>query len=1204
MILLKRQRTERENTLLSLATFGAQRILFGLLILVTIAYLSLFGLDLAEGGTLRAAMARAARQTVAYLGRLWKGDLGESLAGSATYATVPVRDVVPGLLGKSLGLLAVSLFLAAAIGVSLGIWAARRRHSGWALVTLLFSIGGVSLPSFFAALLLQLGAIRWTRAFGQPLLPVGGFGWDKRIIMPALVLAARPIAQITRVTYVTVAQVLAQDHVRTAHSKGLPQRTVMVQHVIRNAAIPILTTIGLSLRFSLSSLPVIEYFFNWTGVGFTLLKAIARRDDDMTLALVLSLGALFILVNLLLEGMYRLLDPRLRARTAEAMRQEREGLLAILRSLALEAWDGIRSAPIWRRLRRERGQADPGSPFQRALQQRGIASNGADLDRHMYREERRRSWVRGTVSNVPFVLGALLVLGLLVVVGLGPALTPHSPYTKQGLEYVDGALLVPPFAPSDLYPWGTDVLGRDILSLVMAGAQQTMLLATLVVSARLAIGLVAGAVAGWLSGTWVDRALLGAAEVIAAFPTLLLAMTLVLALGIQRGLSPFVIALSFVGWAEIMQFVRSEVMAIRVRPYIESAVATGTRTARLLWSHVLPNLLPALISLAALEMGAALMLLGELGFVGIFIGGGAFAELQIDAPPYHYSDVPEWGALLSNIRLYARAYPWTALYPASAFTVAILGFNLFGEGIRRMVQTVGIRFSRVVNRYTVAAAVIALLALGWARANTGAIAYYRRQSAAFDGERALEVARALADPALEGRAIGTDGLDDAADQIAARFRALGLQPGGEAMGYYQERTRAFEVLEEEPGLVVGGESPAWAYGEDYAAFPTYYRNMGRTEGLLRIVASGGLTLVQPTYGSSYLKALSHEDVAGSVALVLSPLDAAYLERVHVDALLVVAPDEATVQRKVTLSPRDPHWYVFGSGREVGQNTPALWITGSVADQMLARAGLSVAELRRQVEQLAQDEIVNTLTDVRLWMEVEGTVRDRVSVRNVIGHLPGLSDTRYGGIGKQAIVVLAQYDNPPPGPGATVYPGANDNASGVAVMIEAVRTMQESGYQPYRTFLFIAYSGEGLEGGEEVVASDVRKFLQAHRGFVGNLEVEAIVHLRGLAAGEGDGIVYSALGSRRLAKLMERSASQAGVRARPADESVDLSIVFEERSRRVGGQEAPEIYLSWEGWQATSRQPVDTADTLSAETLEEAGRALSLLLMALGRELQY
>ena len=147
-------------------------------------------------------------------------------------------------------------------------------------------------------------------------------------------------------------------------------------------------------------------------------------------------------------------------------------------------------------------------------------------------------------------------------------------------------------------------------------------------------------------------------------------------------MSVFVVALCFVGWGEVMQFVRGQVMAIRPKAYIESAVAVGLRTPRILLSHVLPNLLPALIALAALEMSAVLMLLGELGFVGIFIGGGAFAELDVAGAPYHYSDVPEWGALLSNVRLYSRSYPWTAFYPALAFFVAILGFNLFGEGLR------------------------------------------------------------------------------------------------------------------------------------------------------------------------------------------------------------------------------------------------------------------------------------------------------------------------------------------------------------------------------------------------------------------------------------------------------------------------------------------------------------------------------------------
>ena len=243
---------------------------------------------------------------------------------------------------------------------------------------------------------------------------------------------------------------------------------------------------------------------------------------------------------------------------------------------------------------------------------------------------------------------------------------------------------------------------------------------------------------------------MGAAEVLAAFPTLLLAMILILALGIREGFRPFLLALSVIGWGEIMQFVRGEVMALRPQPFIESAVAVGASTRRIISYHVFPNLLAALISLAALEMGATLMILGELGFIGIFIGGGAFAELDVGRTLYHYSDVPEWGSLLSNVRSYARAYPWTALYPALAFFIAIVAFNLLGEGLRRLINVVGVEFTRLLNRYTFAMALLLVAGFGWFRSNSGPMGYYRNQAAAFDGAQALQHVAALSGRSLRG----------------------------------------------------------------------------------------------------------------------------------------------------------------------------------------------------------------------------------------------------------------------------------------------------------------------------------------------------------------------------------------------------------------------------------------------------------------------
>ena len=119
---------------------------------------------------------------------------------------------------------------------------------------------GISLPSFTVAALLQIGEVYWYRRFGFRLVPVGGFGWDAHLVIPVLVLAARPLAHLTRITYMTFGEILSQDYVRTAHSKGLHGSVVMWGHAYPNAAIPILTALGVCLRFSLGSLPVVEYF--------------------------------------------------------------------------------------------------------------------------------------------------------------------------------------------------------------------------------------------------------------------------------------------------------------------------------------------------------------------------------------------------------------------------------------------------------------------------------------------------------------------------------------------------------------------------------------------------------------------------------------------------------------------------------------------------------------------------------------------------------------------------------------------------------------------------------------------------------------------------------------------------------------------------------------------------------------------------------
>jgi len=995
-------------------------------------------------------------------------------------------------------------------------------------------------------------------------------------VLPVLVLAARPVAQITRIAFVSVRQVLGQDYVRTARSKGLRGARVLAVHVLRNAAIPVLTTVGVSLRFSLSSLPLVEFYFAWPGAGFTLLKGIAQRDDNLTVALVLSLALFFILVNLALDLLYRLIDPRLLRPSAHVTARERQSLAEALCSVGAALRDAIAHNPLAAWLKRARTPSPPRRPVPRRP-----------------RAPARRPLARSIARNVPLSLGTLLLVGLAAIVFAGPVLAPNNPSHTQGLISVDGQFLSPPFAPGDAYPWGTDALGRGLLSQILAGARQTLTLGLLAVAARAAVGVTLGAIAGWREGGYLDRAILSLSEVIAAFPTLLLAMALILALGIRRGMPSFVVAQCFVGWGEIMQYVRGQVIAIRPQTYIESAYAVGARPTRIVVRHVLPNFLSALVSIASLEMGAVLMLLGELGFISIFIGGGKVMA-RIPGVRVLYSDVPEWGALLSSARYLARTYPWTALYPMLAFAVSIVSFNLFGEGVRRLIQEGGLAMKRLLNRYTLGAAVVALVALRWLSANSGALPFYRQDARAFGGERAYAHLEALTAPKMEGRALGTAGLDRAAAYIAHNFAGFGLQAAGQKGTFFQERKRSFGQINAVPTLVIDDGGPELTYGVDYAVYSSPYMSAGEAHSPVRAVC-----LARPIDYQGATWRVTYPDLYGrrfedEVILTLSDREADQMGRMVMDGLLVVVEDPARLARQAS----------FG-GRSWRIEHPRLLISEATAERILVSAGYALEDLRAVYGSLPAEGTFQLPIPARVHMRVDATLVER-TVRHVLGYIPGTHSYDFCAdcLGRQLIVVMAPYDRPPPGPGGAAPPAANDNASGVAVMLEAIRVIQETDYQPYKTLFFVAYSAEGLEGGEPVDQPDVKRFLQARPG-MSAFELEAVVLLRGVGGGTGDRIEISAMGSLRLAELFESAARQMGARVVRADEGIDLGVIYRERGATASATEdAPAVRLSWEGWEARVGMLDDTIEGVSAARLEQVGRALSLALMVLGREVNY
>jgi ABC-type dipeptide/oligopeptide/nickel transport system permease component len=298
------------------------RIFSAVFLLITLVFFVSLTIELGQEGGLQAlssSVPSAVDFTIEYLTNLAQGDLGVIAPSYPSAPAVSIVEELARALPRSLGLLAVALTLAVLVGLPLGIGAGLRRKTRFSGLLVFFSVLGISTPSYFAAMLLIWFSVWLYRATGMEFLPIHGFGWDAHLILPALVLAARPAANVMRLGYNALVEVLDADFVRTAHAKGLGPRVVLFRHVLRNAGVPLLTTVAVSLRFSLSILPIVEYIFNWSGVGEELLTAIQAQDTTTVIGMVLPLALLFVLVNLLLEVLYLLLDPRLRVKEVGAV---------------------------------------------------------------------------------------------------------------------------------------------------------------------------------------------------------------------------------------------------------------------------------------------------------------------------------------------------------------------------------------------------------------------------------------------------------------------------------------------------------------------------------------------------------------------------------------------------------------------------------------------------------------------------------------------------------------------------------------------------------------------------------------------------------------------------------------------------------------------------------------------------------------------
>jgi len=250
------------------------------------------------------------RQFVIWIGRVVRGDFGESFFFKKT-----VADLIVSRLEPTLALSVCSLVLAVMMAVPLGVVAAYKRGSWIDRSVMALSVLGFSLPAFvigYALMYLFAIQLAWLPVQGYQRIADGVGGFLQRLVLPSLTLAIIYVALVARITRASVLEVLAADHVRTARAKGLAELPVLLRHALRNAAVPIVTVIGLGVALLIGGVVVTESVFGIPGLGRLTVDAVLARDYPTVQAVVLLFSVAYVVINLLVDLTYTVLDPRIR----------------------------------------------------------------------------------------------------------------------------------------------------------------------------------------------------------------------------------------------------------------------------------------------------------------------------------------------------------------------------------------------------------------------------------------------------------------------------------------------------------------------------------------------------------------------------------------------------------------------------------------------------------------------------------------------------------------------------------------------------------------------------------------------------------------------------------------------------------------------------------------------------------------------------
>tara|TARA_B100001996_G_scaffold214599_1_gene164896 strand:+ start:105 stop:2285 length:2181 start_codon:yes stop_codon:yes gene_type:complete len=661
-----------------------------------------------------------------------------------------VSDALRYRFAATLELSILAFIFAVATAIPLGIFSSIRQNRWEDHSIRLFALSGSAIPIFWFALILQyffavtideyFPDLNWpiTSRFDEVLWEIkdpiemntnfllfdaiAAGSWIhfkdalQHMILPATVLAYSSMATIIRLMRGNMLDVLGQDYIRTAKSKGLSENQITYKHGAPNAMIPTVTLLGMGFAGLINGSVLTETIFTWPGLGAWAITAMRSLDVSAILAYTLFSAFLYIIANLVVDILYAFLDPRVELSGHSSLAEivivslsilllittyfsvDYAVVLGMLILLSLTLFSlyslGVRylSNPedfwlvplslgtlfvVWSIL----------SGFFvtvlliSALSYLGyLIYNWNDMkDSITPKIDEFKRTLYQIRKNPLTMLGLFLVISLISVAFFAPWLAPPSETQRDPMRMEEHFAFNQPrnFQPPcyfsctadsgevDGYVLGSTDRGYDIYYGIVWGSRTSLDVAVKVVFTGTFIAVAIGAVSGYYGGR-VDDIVMRITDVFIAIPGLVLALAII-AVTEDTSIEMLMYALIIVGWPGFTRIIRAEALRIRKLPYIEAAKASGASDFRIIFKHVIPNCVTSVIVIATMDMGGIVLSLAALGFLGF--GGGP--------------DLAEWGKLVSfgqdNILL---GQWWSFFFPGLVIALWALGFYLLGDGIR------------------------------------------------------------------------------------------------------------------------------------------------------------------------------------------------------------------------------------------------------------------------------------------------------------------------------------------------------------------------------------------------------------------------------------------------------------------------------------------------------------------------------------------